>query len=263
MNPRHLFSIALASIALVALAQAETADRAPPLRVCMAEDNAPFSSEAAGGVDPVVAEELGRRLDRPVRTEWVRIPERGGLGKALNQALRSGRCEVFAGVPTDGEEGASLAERHLVASEPYLTVGYVLVRAPGSHIGNRQDLDHARLGAVTATPADLYVFREHLQRQPYGDNASLLHAVKTGEVDAAILWGPALARLVSAGATLWPGAVVSGVRFDPDMLAHFTMVVPADRDALRHDINQALTAMRSEGVIARAGAQFGLPAAGP
>lgn len=234
-----------------------------PLKVCMAEDNAPFSSSAGGGVDPLVTAELGRRLDRPVRIEWVQIPARGGLGKALNQTVRKGRCEVFAGVPTDGEEGESLAERQLVASDTYLTVGYVLVRAPGSLIAGRKDLSGARIGAVTATPADLFLFREHLTRQPYGNNASLLRAVQTGDVDAAIVWGPALARLVADGNTLWPGAVVPDIRFDDDMLAHLTLVLPADQTELKKDINQALAAMRAEGAIARAGAQYGLPSTGP
>jgi len=260
MNHTRFFSTALA--ALLCLPWSLPAQAGTPLKVCMAEDNAPFSSMAAGGIDPLVTDELGRRLDRPVRIEWVQIPARGGLGKALNQSLRSGRCEVFAGVPTDGEEGESLAERKLVASDTYLTVGYVLVRAPGSKITGRADLIGVRLGAVTSTPADLYLFREHLTRQPYGNNASLLHAVKTGDVDAAIVWGPALARLLADGAQLWPDAVVAGTRFDDDMLAHLTLVMPADHADLRNDINRALAAMRTDGVIARAGAQFGLPATG-
>lgn len=260
---KHIRISSTALAALAALLVSLPAQAGTPLKVCMAEDNAPFSSMDAGGIDQLVTDELGRRLDRPVRIEWVQIPARGGLGKALNQTLRSGRCEVFAGVPTDGEEGESLAERKLVASDTYLTVGYVLVRAPGSAIAGRADLAHARLGAVTATPADLFLYREHLARQPYGNNASLLRAVQTGDVDAAIVWGPALARLVSAGAQLWPGAVVPDTRFDDDMLAHLTLVLPADQVELKNDINQALAAMRTEGAIARAGAQFGLPATGP
>jgi ABC-type amino acid transport substrate-binding protein len=259
MNRFSLSAIAAAlAAALLIPASARAAADPEALRVCLAEDNAPFSSSRAGGIDPALLDALSARLHRPLLVEWVQVPNRGGLGKALRLAFEQSRCDLFAGVPLDGETGQSLAERHLIASRVYLTVGYVLLQAPGRHLAPGE-LKRARLGAVTATPADLYLFRAGLERQPYGNNPALVQAVSRGEVDAAIVWGPALARLQAQGEALWPDAIVRQMRFDADMLAHLALVAREGREALIAELNEALTGLEADGVLAAIGAQHGLP----
>ncbi|QID16935.1 transporter substrate-binding domain-containing protein [Nitrogeniibacter mangrovi] len=236
----------------------------PPLRVCVADDNAPFSgaSGADRGIDVDLAEELGRRLTRTVQLDWIRIPNRGGLGKALNQSLAKGQCDVFAGIPYGGEVRADLAEKGLAVSAPYLAAAYVLVQAPGHHLTSLSDLHRvAHLGAVTATPADLYLFQAGLHRTPYGSNRDLVTALAKGEVDAAPVWSPALARLKADGVALWPDAVVPDVHFSGEMKTRFVLALRADEPDLLARVNTALAAMKSDGVVRSVADRYGLPLA--
>lgn len=232
------------------------------LRVCVAEDNSPFSSSSGveRGIDVDLIEELGRRLGRAVQFDWVRIANRGGLGKALNQSLVKGQCDAFAGIPDGGEVHEDLAEKGLVASTPYLSAAYVLVQAPGQHLASLADLRRvAHLGAVTATPADLYLFESGLHRAPYGNNQDLIRALSQGELDAALMWSPALARLKAAGQPLWPNAVVPDVHFGGEMKTRFVIALRADESGLLAQVNTTLAGMQDDGFVRDLARRYGLP----
>ena len=244
--------------ACVGTARAEGA----ALRVCVAEDNGPFSSSSGTdrGIDVDLVEEMGRRLGRVIQFDWVRIPNRGGLGKVLNQSLAKGQCDAFAGIPDGGEVHEDLAEKRLVASTPYLSAAYVLVQAPGRHLSALADLQRvAHLGAVTATPADLYLFESGLHRAPFGNNQDLIRALSQGELDAALMWSPALARLKAAGQPLWPDAVVSDVHFGGEMKTRFVIALRADEASLLAQVNTTLAGMKDDGFVRALAQRYGLP----
>lgn len=216
-----------------------------PLTVCLAEANAPFSASSLpdGGIDAELARAVAAQLGREVRLQWVSIPNRGGLGKALAQNLGGGACTLFAGIPESGGPNEDLAEKRLAASTPYLETGYVLVGARGAV----RRLDDARrlgrIGVVTATPADLYLFQQHLHRVPYGNNGALLAALADGSVDAAALWLPALAEARRLGQT----SAIDGLLLPDAGRTRFVFALRRGDPALLADVNAAVDGLRSNG----------------
>lgn len=232
------------------------------LDVCLAEGNPPFSASRPepGGIDLDVAAALAERLQRPLHVAWVEVPNRGGLDKALRGAFQAGRCTLFFGIPESAGAGAEPGEAGLGASEPYLSAGYVLVAARKGGVRTLEDARRAgRIGAVSATPADLFLFANGFARVPYAGNEALLEALSTNAVDAAVMWMPALARLADEGRTLWPEAVRVGQIADPGLRTDFVVAMRAEPEAAAR-IDAALQQMRAEGVLSAIARRHGLPA---
>lgn len=219
-----------------------------PLTICLAEANPPFSASSLpdGGIDAELARAVAAQLGRDVRLQWVTIPNRGGLGKALAQNLGGGACTLFAGIPESGGPNEDLAEKRLVASTAYLETGYVLIgaRPPIRKLDDARRL--GRIGVVTATPADLYLFRQHLHRAPYGSNGTLLAALADGSVDAAVLWQPALAEARRLG----QAPTVDGLALPDAGRTRFVFALRRGDPALLADVNVAVDSLRSDGRLA-------------
>lgn len=244
--------------ALVGLTLAwAAAAAAAPLAVCVDDDDAPFSSASAPerGIDVGVAQALAERLDRPLKLVWVTVPNRGGIGKALRQTLAAGQCDAYLGIPLGPDVARELAERQLSTTSAYLGLGYVLVAAPGKPVPTSATLRAARkVGAVTATPADLYLHRMKLPRAPYGTGATLVAALRAGEIDLALLWS----------STLADEALRDLVRADapPDDVELRTGLAVAVRRAdadFARQLSAAVEALRAEGRFDAIAARHGLP----
>ncbi|RTL32027.1 MAG: transporter substrate-binding domain-containing protein [Rhodocyclaceae bacterium] len=241
---------------LALLAHGQPAGSAPPpaepgggpLTICLAEANPPFSASSLpdGGIDAELARAVARQLGREVRLQWVTIPNRGGLGKALAQNLAGGACALFAGIPESGGPNEELAEKRLAASTPYLETGYVLVGAR-TQIRKLDDARRlGRIGVVTATPADLYLFQQHLHRVPYGNNGALLAALADGSVDAAALWQPALAEARRLG----QASASDGLALPEAGRTRFVFALRRSDPALLADVNAAVDSLHSDGRLA-------------
>lgn len=235
----------LAALAAAA-ATADAGTGAPAsLKVCVDADDPPFSSAETPerGIDVEVAQALAQQLGRPLGLVWVEVPHRGGLGKALRQTLVAGQCDAYLGIPQGPDMARELAERKLVASAPYLMLGYVIVAAPGHAPPTLAALRRARkIGAVTATPADLYLHRKQLPRAPYAGSAALLAALKAGEVDLALIWSPALAGEAGAGVVRGTDALD-----DADLYTGLTVAARGGDAELSKDLAAAVDALRAEG----------------
>jgi len=231
------------------------------LNVCLNNENAPFSAEARPerGIDVEVAQELGSQLGRPLKLVWVAVPKRGGIGRALQQTLVAKKCDAYMGIPQDPSFAKEIAERKLVTSSPYLTLGYMLVAAPGKAVPNANSLQAARrVGAVTATPADLFLFRKQFARVPYPNSAALIEALKAGEVDLALVWSSALAG--DAGKNLVPATepVDAADRY-ADLYADLTVAMRVADKELAKDITAAIDTLRDDGRIQKILGRYGLP----
>lgn len=220
------------------------------LTACVSEDNAPFSASRTGGIDVDIATELARRLGRTARIVWVQIPSRGGLGKALRHSIGAGTCELFMGIAAHDGTNEEIREQRLRASVPYVSTSYVLMSARDRRIGSTEDAGAAaRIGAVSATPADLHLFRAGVRRLPFADNYLLLEALASGRIDAALVWMPALARARAQGFALWPGAIAPGPIGDPSLRAEFVVGMRQSDAALAAQLDSLLAQMRGDGFV--------------
>jgi ABC-type amino acid transport substrate-binding protein len=167
------------------------------------------------------------------------------------------------GLPVDDDTPADLASRKLSGSKPYLTLGYILVSPPAT---TPLTIDKARkakrFGAVTATPADLFLHKEKFNRVPYGNNRELMQALQGAEIEAALIWSPAFAGLRPGEAGKSP--VVAKEQMGDAMLkTNLYVAVRASSASLAAEVDAALDQLRSEGAIRTFSEAQGLPALVP
>ncbi|HMV55342.1 MAG TPA: transporter substrate-binding domain-containing protein [Rhodocyclaceae bacterium] len=240
--------------------------KATPFAACFDPINPPFSAEndANGGIDLQVAEGIAKQLARRFSPVWIQVPNRGGLDKALKQSLLAGKCDAFFGMPLGDDTKAELGERGMAVSSPYVQGRYLLMADPRRAADGARVLRNAsRVGALTATPADLYLHKEGLRRVPYGSNKELLAALMNREVDAALVWSPAVARAREDGVAITPDLVVSVQPADPLLATRFVIVTRKGDAQLRNEIDAAIAAMRSSGELAAIMDRNGLVHADP
>ncbi len=239
------------------------ASGAEPLRTCLADDNPPFSTMAGErhGIDHEVMAELADRLGRTLEAHWVTVPTRGGLGKALRAAFAARTCEIFAGVPLAEGRNEDVQAQGLAATQPYLRTGYALVAGRGGAVRTLEDARQARrVGVVSATPADVYLFEQQMHRRPYGSNDALLAALAADEIDAALVWLPALARASTGGLRLWPGALRAGAVQDVRLQVGFVVALSPAATLAMDALDQGLASMGRDGVIESIARRYALEA---
>ena len=171
------------------------ADDAKVLRVCADPDNLPFSHEDGSGFENRIAQLVAREMKLPLAYEW--LPDRRGF---VRKTLGARLCDVIIGVPFGFER--------TLTTQPYYRSSYVLVdrAASGAPIRSFDDprLERMRLGVqligndLAASPPGYALARHghttNVRGYPVpGDEpaaARIVRAVATGELDAALVWGP-------------------------------------------------------------------------
>ena len=202
MTPRGVRR-ALASLlaAGALLASNACADRrpTPALRVCADPNNLPFSNRDGAGFENRIAELLAADRHAPLEYTWW--AQRRGF---VRNTLAAGACDVVIGVPWESDVAAT--------TRPYYRSTYVFVSRleRGLDLASLDDprLTQLRLGVqmigddFSNTPPAHALARRGLVRNVvgysvYGDYskpaplATIVDAVDRGDVDAALVWGPA------------------------------------------------------------------------
>ncbi|MBU0602646.1 MAG: transporter substrate-binding domain-containing protein [Gammaproteobacteria bacterium] len=237
-------------------APAFAGDAPAALGVCVVDQNPPFSSRSAApaGVDVDVAQAVAARLGRTVSWHWITMQERGGLGRALKESVQAGQCELFAGMPVTEGADDELSTRGLAASQPYVSVGYVLLTPASSPVRSMSDVRKLKIGAVTATPADLYLLEGNFNRTPFANGSALLGALAGGQLGAGLLWAGRV-----AGEDLPSGVVVREVLQASELQTRFVMLSRRSDAALTSAVDAAIGALRADGTLAAIATRNGLP----
>ncbi|MEE2777572.1 MAG: transporter substrate-binding domain-containing protein [Acidobacteriota bacterium] len=165
------------------------------LKVCFLEDDLPRAHRATeSGFDFEIMSELAVILDDVLEPVW--IPSQDGFSEIESSDLpldkvASGECVALASVP--GEAALGRYRDELYLSKPYYGAGFELIGAAsvgtldelrGKKVAVRlQSLAHAALGALGVD----WMVRPTVEE--------MLALVESGEADAALAWGPALAPL--------------------------------------------------------------------
>ena len=176
----------------------DTADSPPPFRVCADPNNLPFSNQKQQGFENKIAELFAKELGSALEYTWW--PQRRGF---LRGTLNAGRCDVIIGVPA--QFGAVLT------TQPYYqsTYAFVYPQTAAYQLTSLDDaiLGHLRIGVhligddyTNSPPAHALSARGIIEKvvgySVYGNYAEdsppskIVEAVATGEIDAAIVWGP-------------------------------------------------------------------------
>lgn len=245
----------LAAIALVLSLLQAVPSVARELKVCADPNNLPFSNQKEEGFEnkivAIVADELGTSVSY---TWWA---QRRGF---IRQTLRAGRCDL---VP-----GTAVGVEMLHTTQPYYRSGYVFVTRKGeTPVASLDDpaLRRMRIGVqligddgVNSPPVHALARRGivgNLKGFPvYGNYAEaapgrrIVDAVASGEVDAAVVWGPTAGYFATqepVALTLSPVTPQIDLPMLP-MAFDIAMGVRRDDKALREEVNAALKAREAE-----------------
>jgi mxaJ protein len=168
-----------------------------PLRVCADPNNLPYSNAAGEGFENKIVALIANSLHRPLEFVW-RAERRGFVREGLN----ADECDLVAAIPL----GAHMA----LVTRPYYSSTYVFVSKPSEPAIfsfddpslKKREIGVQLIGAdgMNSPPAHALaergVTRNVRGYMVYGDYraahplSEIVHAVATGEVDVAAVWGP-------------------------------------------------------------------------
>jgi mxaJ protein len=190
-----LFVLALAG---TACGKSDARSASGDLRVCADPNNMPFSNRAGEGFENKLASLIARDMHQRVRYTW--FAQRRGF---IRNTLNAHECDIVMGVPSSFELAFT--------SRPYYRSSYVFVTRPDKRISvhsfDDAILRTARIGVqligddgANTPPSHALAARgiiRNVKGYPvYGDYAkahppsAIIDAVRNGEIDVAIAWGP-------------------------------------------------------------------------
>ncbi|MEX0317187.1 MAG: substrate-binding domain-containing protein [Ruegeria sp.] len=241
-------------------ADAQTSDLVSQnaLRVCADPANDPVSSQDETGYENKLAELMAAKLDLPVQYTW--FPQATGF---IRNTLAAKQCDVVMGYA----QGHELV---LNTNHYYTSVYVLIVPADGDLAGVETLGDPAlkgrRVGVIAGTPPSAHMARNGLiaTARPYNlfvdrrvesPAVDMLEDLNSGEIDAAILWGPLGGPLVKEG---YPGLkVIPLIREErpPRLFFRITMGVRHGEKVWQRKLNSLIRRNQDEinALLAEAG----------
>ncbi|SFK00805.1 substrate-binding domain-containing protein [Celeribacter neptunius] len=182
-------------------ARAQTADLVShsALRVCADPANDPMSLQDGSGYENKLADLIAAKLELPVQYSW--FPMATGF---IRKTLKTGQCDVVMGYA----QGHEL----VLNTNHYMTSAYALVVKSDGPLANVAQLSDPRLqglhlGVIAGSPPATHMakygligaarpYRLFVDRRHESPALDMLADLETGEIDAAVLWGPIAGPLV-------------------------------------------------------------------
>lgn len=246
-------------LALASGASAQTADLVSPtaFRVCADPANLPLSGRETPGFENEIADLFAQALDRPQEVTW--FPMGPGF---IRKTLRAGLCDVVIGYA----QGDELVQN----TNHYYTSVYVLVTRsddPLARVGTLADpaLQGHRIGIVAGTPPASHLALNGLMalarpyplivdrrvQDPAGD---MLADLQSGEIDAAVLWGPIGGPLARGNAALTVTPLLRETA-SPRLFYRITMGVRPGEQDWKRELNSLIRRNQAEidAILAGAG----------
>jgi quinoprotein dehydrogenase-associated probable ABC transporter substrate-binding protein len=230
------------------------------LRVCADPANMPFSNQKAEGFENKIADILGEELG--VKVEYTWFPQAVGFTR---NTLLAKRCDLIIG--TGQGDDLVLNTNHVYRS------AYALVYPPGKGLDGVDSLFDPRLkdkriGVMISTPpADLVTkaglmgkakpYRLMVDRRFDSPAEDMVKDIRSGEIDAGVLWGPMAGYYASRGGEKL--TVVPLVKDDKSGRMEFriTMGVRQGDDLWKRQLNDVLRKRRAD--IDRVLLEYGVP----
>jgi mxaJ protein len=227
---------------------------ASALRVCADGDYLPFSNRAGAGFENKIAAAVAKALAEPLEYTWASYRGHGGFPQFLSSTLDAKKCDVVMSIP--------YGSREELTTRPYYISSYVFVFAKGKNydITNMDSpaLKHVKIGFERDTPAeDALKMRGLIPGATVAfdigqDNdtspATLLTALKNGQIDVLITWQPAISAFLSGypdvEVVVVPNTRALGA---PEQYAFpMSMGVRAEDEALKMRLDQVIAAHQAE-----------------
>ncbi len=230
------------------------------LRVCSDPANMPFSNQAGQGFENKIAEVVADELKLPLEYTW--FPQATGF---VRQTLFAKRCDLIIGYA----QGDDL----VLNSNHYYRSSYVLVHRRGQGLDGVDQLGDARLrgkrlGIVAGTPpADIMAILGLMEKaRPYpltvdrrfeSPAERMIADIRTGEIDAGILWGPIGGYFAARGGEKLTVTPLLRETTGPRMTYRITFGMRNQEDDWKHRLNEVI--VRRQGDIDAVLLDYGVP----
>lgn len=252
--------VLLLAVAGTAPAAAQTSDLVSKkaFRVCADPANLPMSDRSGAGFENKIAELMASRLGLPLEYKW--FPMATGF---IRKTLQSNACDVVIGY-AQGDE-------LVLNTNHYYTSAYVLIVASNSPLAGVTTLadpllKDKRIGIIAGIPPATHMARNGLMPKAkgyhlmvdrrYEDPADdMLADLKSGAIDAAILWGPIGAPLVKASYPELKVTPLLSERTPPKLFYRITMGVRQGEKVWERKLNSLIRRNQSEinAILTKAG----------
>jgi mxaJ protein len=204
------------SLAAAALALALLPAPAKALAVCADSNYLPFSNRAGEGFENKIAQAVAKALGETVEYTWGSYRGHGGFTQFLSTTLDARKCDVVMSIP--------YGSREELTTRPYYISSYVFV-SPKSKNYDLAGLDspalkRLRVGFERETPAeDALKMRGMIpgtavpfdvSSDPAESPASMLAALKEGQIDVLMTWQPAISAFLRAYPEMQVSVVPNG-----------------------------------------------------
>src|SRR5580692_6347489 len=176
---------------------------ASALSVCADPDYLPYSNRAGEGFENKIAAAVAKMLGEKVEYTWASSRGHGGFPQFLSSTLDAKKCAVIMNIP--------YGSREELTTRPYYISSYVFVFGKTKHYQiasmDSPALKQVKVGFERDTPAEQAVkLRGMLPRSVAFDvgeedgksPATMLDALKKGDIDVLITWQPAIGAFLRA-----------------------------------------------------------------
>jgi len=219
------------------------------LRVCADPANFPMSTKEGTGYENKLADLIAAKLELPVQYTWY--PQATGF---IRNTLKIKRCDLVIGYA----QGHEL----VLNTNHYFSSVYTLIVPQDSDLAGVETLSDPllkgrRIGIIAGTPPAAHLARYGLiaKAKPYNlvvdrrhesPALNMLDDLKSGEIDAAILWGPLGGPLVKAD---YPGQKVIPLvkeELPPRLFFRITMGVRQGEKVWQRELNSLIRRHQDE-----------------
>lgn len=237
--------------ALVGNVGAQTSDLVSDsaFRVCADPANHPMSAKDGSGFENKLADLMAAKLNLPVEYTW--FPMATGF---IRNTLQAKQCDVVIGYA----QGHEL----VLNTNHYFTSVYTLIVPQDSDLATVETLgDPAlkgrRIGIVAGTPPAAHLARNGLIAKSKGYNlvvdrrhespaVDMLDDLASGEIDAAVLWGPIGGPLVKADYAGFKVIPLIKEELPPRLFYRITMGVRIGEKVWQRNLNSLIRRHQDE-----------------
>lgn len=171
---------------------------AKALKVCADPNFLPYSNQAKQGFENKVADAVSKWLGTPLEYTWASYRGHGGFPQFLSATLDAGKCQLVMSIP--------YGSREELTTRPYYISSYVFIFPKSKNYSvssmNSPALRRLRIGFERETPVEEglkirglipgTVKPFDISEDPSASPASMLAALKEGQIDILITWQPAI-----------------------------------------------------------------------
>ena len=193
LGVNSLFRTLLMGAALFGASPISADNHSSKLKICLLEDNLPYSSRVAqSGFDYDVGKLLAKKLGKEFVPVWASNTKQilEIEGDLPLRRLAKGDCSIILSIPGPEKKMGEGSSPAVTFGKPYYGAAFEVISRPMEEQPSFRDLRGKRVAIMSQTVAHFALSKVGASPVTYFSVEEALKGVISGEADAALLWGP-------------------------------------------------------------------------